>query len=307
MKYSLAPMEGIITSTFRSAYFNHFNEADEYYTPFLTSPGLGKKELNEILPETNPAGPLIPQILTNNSETFISICDTLKKYDYDTVNLNLGCPSGTVVSKKRGAGFLRYPEELERFLSEIFEGSDMNISVKTRIGFDDSEEWPEILNIFNRFPIKELIIHPRTRQEYYSETIHPEAFAYALANSDIPICYNGDITDSESMERLLQTFPSVEHVMIGRGVLKNPGLIGELKGNGSCDRLKIKMFHDELFIKYKEIMSGEKPVLFKMKELWSYLAVSFPEYPDCRKKIHKTKNLKEYVDITSSIFADVCT
>lgn len=305
MKYSLAPMEGIITSTFRSAYFNHFNEADEYYTPFLTSPGLGKKELNEILPETNPASPLIPQILTNNAETFVSICDTLRKYGYETVNLNLGCPSGTVVSKKRGSGFLRYPEELKNFLSEIFEKSNMNISIKTRIGFESPDEWPELLHLFNGFPIKELIIHPRTRQEYYSESIHPEAFAYALANSDLSLCYNGDLTDSDSLDRLMQTFPSLEHVMIGRGVLKNPGLIGELKGNGKCDRIKIRKFHDELFERYLKIMSGEKPVLFKMKELWSYLSMSFPEQPDCRKKIHKAKNLKEYTEITNIIFAGI--
>ena len=169
MYYYLAPMEGITTWVFRKAYHKYFRPMDKYFTPFLvphTHKDFNFKEKNEILPEHNAGQNLVPQILTNNAEDFVRTANALKRYGYEEVNLNLGCPSGTVVSKGRGAGFLRHIEKLDRFFDEVFSSLEMKISVKTRIGIQEPGEFEEILEVYNRYPLSELIIHPRIRQDF---------------------------------------------------------------------------------------------------------------------------------------------
>ena len=174
MKYYFAPMEGITGYIYRNVHHRFFPGMDKYFSPFI-SPGTKKtmtpKELRDILPENNQDYTLIPQILTNRSGDFLRLCRDLKEYGYKEVNLNLGCPSGTVVAKKKGAGFLEYPNELDRFLEEIFAGTDLKISIKTRIGKDDPEEFEKLLEIYNKYPLEELIIHPRVQTDYYKNSL----------------------------------------------------------------------------------------------------------------------------------------
>jgi len=170
MKYYLAPMEGITGYIYRNSYKKFFNNIDKYFTPFIvTNQGtsLKAKELKDVLPEHNKNMNIVPQILTNNSEGFINTSKRLQQLGYNEVNLNLGCPAGTVVSKNRGSGFLAKREELDLFLDEIFKINDMKISIKTRIGKDHPEEFYELIKIYNKYPLEELIIHPRTRQHYH--------------------------------------------------------------------------------------------------------------------------------------------
>ena len=179
MRYYLAPMEGITNWVFRSAYHSCFRQMDKYFTPFLV-PHVNKdfntKEKNEIVPEHNQGQKLVPQILTKNAEDFVRTANILKEYGYQEVNLNLGCPSGTVVSKGRGAGFLEDPEELDRFFDAVFSELGMKISVKTRIGLHKPEEFEDLLEVYNRYPLEELIIHPRVRHDFYNNHPNMEVF-----------------------------------------------------------------------------------------------------------------------------------
>ena len=237
MKYYLAPMEGLTTYTFRMAYHKHYKDFDTYFTPFLANKNLNSRELNEILPEHNAGMNLVPQILTNRSDEFLSIAKRIAEYGYNTVNLNLGCPSGTVVAKKRGSGFLGEPYELDRFLSEIFEKCPLNISIKTRIGMDSIEEWEDILKIYRKYPLAELIVHPRLQKEFYKGTPHRDAFALAKEMLNCPLCYNGDIVSPETLDSLTAEFPDLNTVMIGRGLLQRPWLLDiltDISANCSC-------------------------------------------------------------------------
>ena len=179
MKIYMAPMEGITNHIYRRAYHRWFTPADRYFAPFLTNVGLNKKELSDLLPENNEGMELIPQILTNRPEIFLELSHTLHAFGYTQVNLNLGCPSGTVAAKGRGAGFLRRPQELEEFLKRIFDACPLQISVKTRIGYSDEGEWPALWELLRRFPFSEIIIHPRLRTDFYRGSVRREAFAYA--------------------------------------------------------------------------------------------------------------------------------
>ena len=322
MKLYLAPLEGITTYTYRKAYEQHFGGVDRYFTPFIVNKKLGNREIQGLLPENNPNMNVIPQIMTNRAEDFLQVTKEIATYGYDTVNLNLGCPSGTVVSKKRGAGFLACPKELDAFLEEIYEKSEVKISVKTRIGLEDEEEWENLLSIYEKYPMEELIIHPRLRTDYYKAPIRMEAFAKAAEQINVPICYNGEINAVEDVQRIMEQFPQIDRIMIGRGILRYPYLIEQIrsvleseekileKGMGQKGvalteaelKQRIRAFHDQLLSDYSKIMSGDRNTLFKMKEIWTYLGESFEGAEKCLKKIKKTNNLADYQIAVNQLF-----
>lgn len=307
MKYSFAPMEGITGYLYRNAHHAFFPDVDRYFTPFL-APNQKKcfrtRERNDILPENNQGISVIPQILTNKAEEFIRAAEELKAYGYQEVNLNLGCPSRTVVSKHKGSGFLAIPQELDRFLDEIFEKTQIGISIKTRIGKDSPEEFAKLIGIYNKYPLKELIIHPRLQRDYYKNTPNLEAFGEGLTRSRCPVCYNGDIRSAEDVRRLRERFPQVKEIMIGRGLLVNPALAGEVKGRTPLEKQTLRAFHDHIYEAYRELFYGEKNVLFKMKELWSYLYLSFEDPEKYAKKIRKAQKLSGYDLAVESLFAE---
>lgn len=296
-RYYLAPLEGITTHIYRRAYHACFHPMDKYFTPFLvphTKWGFNTRELNDILPENNEGMRLVPQILTNDAKGFLQTVEKLEDFGYEEVNLNLGCPSKTVVSKNRGSGFLAMPDELDRFLDEIYRGTQVRISIKTRIGKHSPDEFGRLLKIYNQYPVEELIIHPRLQQDFYKNTPNLEVFAEAVRESRNPLCYNGDIFSVADRDRIKERFPDVKTYMMGRGILVNPGLAGELAGEEPADWKRIRRFHDQIYEDYQRISMGDKNVLFKMKELWCYLGHHFPGCEKQLKKIRKAERLDRY-------------
>ncbi len=306
-KLYFAPMEGVAGYIFRNIYVNFFDDADKYFSPFVVTRPSGimkNKELRDILPENNEKLFLVPQILANNADGFINAAKQMKELGYEEVNLNLGCPSGTVVSKKRGAGFLRYPDELDEFFDRIYNECDVKISVKTRIGFEKSDEIYRLMEIFNKYPIYELIIHPRTRMDMYKNKPDLTMFGYALNESKNPVCYNGDIKTKADFEMIAERFPEIDSVMIGRGILSNPGLFGEIKNKGAIDKETFKKYHQAVFDKFCEVYDGDTFILFKLKELWAYFANDFNDADKYIKKIRKSKKITEYIAAVEKIFSD---
>lgn len=344
MEYYLAPMEGITTYIFRNAYARYFCHMDKYFTPFIASRKMNTREVREILPENNKGIEVVPQILTNKADDFLAIAEKIASYGYQTVNLNLGCPSGTVTAKKRGAGFLGVPDELDAFLDKIYEKCPLRISVKTRIGIYDLTEWDTLLDIYAKYPLEELIIHTRLQQEFYTGRTHPEAYAkaqhrlqhssskkHSCSGGGIYLCYNGDIDSPYSLNSLKSELAAMhasvpDAVMLGRGILRNPGLAGQLKAlehpaydiatqtNQSINLEPCKTFkntkqiwldfHNEILENYRKIMSGDLPVLFKMKDLWTYMSQSFTDSGKYLKKIRKADHIPEYEAAVKALFRE---
>ncbi len=308
-QYYLAPMEGITNATFRRTYHTHFKSMDKYFTPFLcphTKRDLTTKEKKEILPENNEGMYVVPQILTNQAEGFLETAGKLEQYGYREINLNLGCPSKTVITKGRGSGFLAFPAELREFLDEIFSKTNLKVSIKTRIGRDDTLLWEELLSIYSEFPLEELIIHPRIQKEFYKGTPHIEAYEAAYRIKNCPICYNGDMFCKEEIENFWKRFPNTDAMMLGRGILRDPCLYEKLFESEEMDasvwKQKVRSFHDALLDAYIEEMSGDRNVLFKMKELWFYLWESFDGSKQLIKKLKKSGSVSEYLRVVEEIF-----
>lgn len=311
MKYYMAPMEGLTGYVYRNAYHKFFSPMDRYFAPFIANKKMSSRERNDILPDHNQGLCLIPQILTNRSADFLAVAKELKNYGYDIINLNVGCPSGTVVAKGRGAGLLEDPETLDRFLYEIFAAYDGRISVKTRIGMEDEDEWQEILAVYEKYPLEELIIHPRVRRDFYKGKPRFDAFSYAVKESGHRLCYNGDICSAEDLQDRKERFPDLDRVMLGRGLLCNPFLIEMSKtaDDAAHDHMqenkeRLYAFHQEILQNYMQIMSGDRNTLFRMKELWFYLGASFTNSDKYLKKIKKAERIALYQSVVDALFRE---
>lgn len=309
MNYYFAPMEGVTGYVYRNAHHAIFPGIDKYFTPFV-SPNQNRcftpREKRDILPENNRGICVVPQILTNRSDYFLRTMKELAAFGYQEVNLNLGCPSGTVVSKGRGAGFLEDADKLDAFFDEVFQKADlekMKISVKTRIGIEDAEEFEDLQKVFNRYPFVEVIIHPRVRSDFYKNQPNRQVFGEFLKESVNPVCYNGDIFTVSDAAELKAEFPELESIMCGRGLLSNPALVRELQGGETLKKEELHRFHDTLYESYRTLFApDERSVLFKMKELWGYFITAFQGAERDVKKIKKAQHFAEYEAAVSHIF-----
>lgn len=337
IKFYFAPMEGVTGYTLRNVHHACYPGMDAYFTPFIAPNqhhAVNPKEHRDVVQTNNAGVPIIPQVLTNKPELFLWAARELKEtYGYHEVNLNLGCPSKTVVSKHKGSGFLEDTEKLNRFFNEVFteveaassqsepgtpENRYPKISVKTRLGVDSVEEFADILKVYNQYPLSELIIHARVQKEFYKGVPHLDVFKDAVKETKHFLCYNGDLWNLEDYIRVRKLFPTVKKFMIGRPLMANPELVQELQAYEEClasggewtgyavSMEKLKKFHDRLLKGYLLQMQGDgNNVLFKMKELWGFLGRQFPEEERMVKKIVKANKIEEYERLADELFTSM--
>lgn len=304
----VAPLEGITTWMFRQTHSRMFGGADRYFTPFFSPTSdriLTAKELRDLSPEHNAGVPTVPQVMTKRAEDFLWAAEQARELGFDEVNLNLGCPSGTVTAKGKGAGFLLHPDELDAFLDAVFQKVCLPVSVKTRIGYNDGTEFSRLLEIFNRYPIRELIVHPRLRGEFYKGPVHLDVFADALQASRAPVTYNGDLVTTADIAAFQQRFPTVDTVMIGRGVIADPALLRKFRGGPPAGREELKTYTQTLYQGYREAYGYPGTAAQRMKELWFYLINLFADGEKYAKKMRRVGNAAEYEHLEAGIFRDL--
>ena len=307
-RYDFAPLDGITKVVFRRVWAAHFGGADRYFIPFFSPTDqhiLTDRDRREIDPANNGGLPLVPQVMTCRAKDFLWAAEVVADMGYTEVNLNLGCPSGTVTAKGKGAGFLAKPEELDRFFDQMFSKGRMPVSVKTRLGIQEPEEFARLLEIYNRYPIACLTIHARVQKEKYRGPVHLDAFAQALAESRNPVCYNGDLRTAAEVEALSQRFPSVEAVMIGRGAVADPALLRKLRGGPAATKEELQAFTQDLYRAYQAFYGQVGTAAQRMREVWFYLIHLFENADRLNKKLRRFKNPGEYESVEAAIFRDL--
>lgn len=300
MRYYFAPMEGLTDSVYRRLHHNYFPGADRYYMPFFSPTihrALTHKEERELPMADSVDFCAVPQILTKVPADFLWAAQVCRDRGYREVNINAGCPSGTVVSKGKGSGMLRDLDALDHFLEEIFRNAPLPISVKTRLGLESPDEFPGILEIYNRYPIQELIIHPRVRRQLYAGDVDMEMFAFAVKNSRNPLCYNGNVLSLNQAEALRRQFPGLEAVMIGRGLIADPGML-----SGGTNPVVLEDFMNELLEAYEAAFGSSRNAMFRLKENWFYLLPRFEGSEKLGKRLRKTTDVAEFKSVTAEIF-----
>ncbi len=325
-----APLEGITGFAFRNTHYAAFASVEKYYTPF-TAPNYTHhwktRDREDVDPAHNKDIPLIPQILTNRADDFLWAAGELVEMGYREINLNLGCPMPTVVKKHRGSGQLEDLDALDLFLEQICTGMEkyglsdekgnsrtgndektcskgkLRFSIKTRIGLRTAENAAELLKIYNRYPLCELIVHPRTQTDLYKGTPDLETFEMILEDSAHPVVYNGDIFTIEDYTELITRFPECPAVMIGRGLIANPALAREIRGGAPLEKEELRRYHDSLYTALRQTLPGAAPLIGKMKELWFYMGANFRNADRCLKEIRKSRNLVQYQAAVRTLFA----
>ncbi len=302
MDIRFAPMEGLTDTIYRRVHHRHFSGVGKYYVPFVSPTQhhvFTPKELRAIGPEHNAGIPTVPQILAKDAEHFLWAAGEMAAMGYDEVNLNIGCPSGTVTAKGKGSGILRDLYALDTLLNAVCARSPVAVSVKTRIGFDSPDEWPEILEVLSEYPLKEIIIHPRTRQGFYKVgTLHPETFRMA-AEKGLPLVYNGDLFTAADCAALQAEYPGIP-MMLGRGMVCNPALAQEVCGGPVLDKSAFRSFHDALWDAYRQ----ERPLdqaHSRMRELMIYMSCCFADADKAAKNVRKS-NPKTYEEAVNRLF-----
>jgi len=300
-KLILAPLQGFTDAAFRQVYPRHFTGFDEAMAPFISTMGQKRVKpscIKDVLPENNPVLPVIPQILSNAAEDFIFLACYLADMGYDSVNWNLGCPHSKIAKKRRGSGLLCWPDQIDSFLDKVVGAIPCSLSVKVRLGMKKNDEIFDLLPVFEKYPLKEIIVHPRTGVQLYTGVADIDAFGLILERTNHTLVYNGDITGIKSFQVLEQRFPKIESFMIGRGVLADPFLPAALKGevrDRSQDLARIGAFHDDLFDTYDRELYGPAHIAGRMKGFWTYLAPSFRKGEKGLKRILKSKSREEYL------------
>ena len=337
MDIYFAPLEGITGFAYRNVHRQFFgDQIDKYFSPFAApnyTHHFKTREREDIEPANNEGLRLVPQILTNRAEDFLWAAEEMYAMGYREINLNLGCPMPTVVKKGRGSGQLGDLDALDLFLEQICEGMEkiaglldaeitaekkaeinaeknaeentgikIRFTVKTRIGLESASKAAALLEIYNRYPIAELTVHPRTQRDLYGGKPDLETFSLFLEQSVHPVVYNGDIFSLSDYEKICVRFPECHAVMLGRGLIANPALARELKGGAPLQIEELRLFHDAVYESLRKTLPGQAPLLGKMKELWFYMGRNFTGADRCLKEIKKAKNEIQYRAAVRTLF-----
>ena len=298
MKLYYAPLEGITTYIYRNTHAQVFGGVDVYFVPFITPSDNEKisiKNMRDVLPERNSSINLKVQALTNRADSFFKFEDMITDLGYNEANINIGCPSGTVVKKGRGAGFLRDPDGIERFLCEVFEKTKITVSVKTRIGYTSGNEMENLMKIYNKYPLDVLIIHPRVRDSFYKGIPDMEVFKASYNVSANKVCYNGDIKSAADFNCITSEYPGLDSIMIGRGAVGNPAVFREIKGGEKLKTAELVEFTELLITNYNEVLKSDTFTLHKLKEIWMYVIDNFPQEKKLIKAVKKSNNLADFM------------
>ncbi|MCL2689892.1 MAG: tRNA-dihydrouridine synthase family protein [Chitinispirillia bacterium] len=306
-QFYLAPLRGVTDHVFRSVYEKYFGKFDYIVTPFVSTvrgTRVADCYFKDTLPQNNDTGRVIPQIIGSDSGGFLLLTRRFADFGFSTVNWNLGCPAPLITRKKRGSGLLPHKYIIEKFLDDTMPKLPIELSIKVRLGFENKDDLEALIPVFNNYPIKEIIIHPRTGIQAYEGSVDLHSFHKYFDMCRHTVVYNGDIRSLDYFNYLKNRFPAIDRWMIGRGVIINPNLLAILKGentDSSESAVILRKFLDELL----DINSGALPltnVLGKMKEMWGYLGGGLDKSGKLSRKIMLSASLSEYNSVIDEFF-----
>ena len=297
-KIEFAPLQGYTDAIYRTMHNKVFGGINSYYSPFirLEKGEVRQKDIKDILPENNENINLVPQIIVNSNEEFLKLTESVSNLGYKRIDINMGCPFPLQTKKGRGAALLQNTNHLEDIVESINSINDIDFSIKMRLGMDSAEDAKGALEIINKAKLHHITIHPRIAKQQYKGEIDYQTFDYIYQNCLHPIIYNGDILSQEDIYNIINIYPKIEGVMIGRGLLAKPYLAMELNKTirlSVSERLSMIMkLHDAIYDHYSSVMQGEHQLLLKMKTFWEYLDEEIGKKP--YKAIKKSVNIKKY-------------
>jgi tRNA-dihydrouridine synthase B len=279
----LAPMLGLTDPVFMNILHKEIGGYNEMFIPYMLASSGSPVRPQILVKRLNPYNKqisLVPQLLSNDAPGFLHFANLLFDLGYKKVNWNMGCPQPFVTNRGRGAGMLLDKNKISRLLDEVMPQLKPRLSIKTRLGFYSTSESLELIDIFNRYPVDELIIHARTATQQYQGYPGIEAFIEMSEKSTIQLVYNGNIVLPDHALAIADRTPGLCTFMIGRGAFINPFIGLELNGlkmSNEDKKTKLISFYQTLFEAYHKITKSEAGLLNHFKELWASFSQSFED------------------------------
>ena len=307
MKIFAAPLQGFTEATWRNVHHQTYGGIDTYITPFIRieKGEIRNKDIRDTEKKNNTVPHLIPQIIAATPDELLPIAEFIAKEGYCEADINMGCSFALQVRKQHGAGLLPHPEAVAALMKATGEMPEIKFSVKMRLGWDNKEEWRNILPILNDTPLTRITLHPRLGREQYKQPADREEFARFYEECRHPLVYNGDLTTLEEMNRTAEEFPRLEGLMIGRGLLGNPALGKEYKEQRNLSHgEKASMladFHNKFYQAITPRLQGNTQILSKLKPYWEYLLPDMEKRD--RKAIIKASTAEKYLAAVNSAIA----
>jgi tRNA-dihydrouridine synthase len=313
MSYTLlsSPLQGFTDFRFRNAQNKYFGGIDTFYSPYIRLNGkliIKNSYQRDLLPENNEGLEVIPQIITNDADEFLFVSKYVQELGYKELNWNLGCPYPMVTKSGMGSGLICQTEKINGILKKVHAESDIIVSMKMRLGYDNAEEILNVLPLLEKYPIKNIAIHARIGKQLYNGGVNLEGFQQCVDNTKLKLYYNGDITSVAQFHKMQERFPTIDHWMIGRGLIADPFLPSMIKNNSTeypSNKMELfSEFHDTLYAGYSESLSGATHILLKMHHLWEYFSVIFSNPHKVNKKIKKSKSIRNYEQAVREIIIE---
>ncbi len=278
----IAPLRGVTVSAFREVFARHFTAPQRAIAPFLPTVA-GERIKPALLKDvgrTEQGGlRIVPQVIGRDPAQLEAMLHALRGLGHTEVNLNAGCPWKFVARKGRGAGLLADADVLRRMLDAGCAVLPEGFSIKVRLGVTTTDTLAQRIPLLNEYPLREVIVHPRTAAQMYDGPVRLEVFEAIHRTFRAPVVYNGDLYTVADYAALRQRFPTVTRWMIGRGLVADPFLPAAIQAYEQSGRIPpdpgeagaLQAFHDELYARHRTELSGPAPVLGRMKEFWGYL------------------------------------
>lgn len=308
--FYLAPLQGYTKVWYRNAYHNVMGDATKYFTPFFEehkSGGFDPRLLPELDEELNAGMNLIPQITAADDTFLLKAYKAISEMGYQEVNLNMGCPFPMLVKRNKGGGLMDKPEMVEKMLDGFYNTfPDARLSIKMRSGLDCHSQGVSMAKLLNRFPITELIIHPRLVTQQYKGDPNWDAFEDILQISIHNIVANGDINSTDNFHNLKLRFNNIDKWMMGRGWLTNPSLVKEIKG-AKVDETSKKENLLKLHNYFKKLTESQEDLALQYKhqllvQFWQYPAQQFENGSRWLRKLSKTKDIESYTGMLRNTY-----
>jgi len=296
-----SPLQGFTDYRFRNAFHQFFGGVDVFYAPYIRLNGRLEIKPNyekDILQKNNKTLTVIPQVMTNSAEEFIFVSKFVQSLGYKELNWNLGCPYPMVINKCMGSGLISDPQRIDQILEKVHGETDIIVSMKMRMGYDHCGEILDVFPVLEKYPIKSIGIHARIGKQLYKGGVDLEGFQKCVDHSNQKLYFNGDITTVARFQEMAARFPTIDHWMLGRGLIADPFLPSMIKNNTFTypeNRLEIfSKFHDTLFYEYEKKLTGDKQIIMKMNSFWRYFSTTFSDPTKVLKKVKKVKTIEAY-------------
>ncbi len=301
---ALAPMQDVTDLPFMRL-MARYGGPDLFYTEYFRVHGTSnlEKPILRSITENDTGRPVIAQMIGNDIPALVRTARELQNHPVAAIDLNLGCPAPIVYRKCAGGGLLREPKRVDSILGALREAISIPFTVKTRIGFDDSSVFEELLPIFAKHQIDLLTIHARTVLEMYRSEVHYEFIARAVQELAYPILANGNVYSAAKGEEILQT-TGARGLMIGRGAIRNPWLFPQIRQHLRGEELFVPRGQDVLAY-LRDLFEATKPTqdfreaaqVQKMKKYTNFIGIGVDAEGQFLHEIRRVSTESEFFQV----------